>query len=53
MSTIQEIESAIRKLPRAEIEKVSDWIQDLLDNEREFTEEFTASIERGKRDIAA
>lgn len=51
MSTVQEIESAIRKLPRSEIEKVSEWIQDLLDDQQEFTDEFKASIERGKRDI--
>jgi hypothetical protein len=52
MSTVQEIESAIRKLPRAEIEALQAWIQDYLEDEKEFTKEFQASIERGKRDIA-
>ena len=52
MSTLQEIESAVRKLPRAEIEKLSEWIQNLLDDQKEFTDEFKASIARGKRDIA-
>jgi hypothetical protein len=51
MSTIQEIESAVRKLPRAEIEKLSEWIQDLIEDQKKFTDEFQASIERGKRDI--
>jgi hypothetical protein len=52
MSTVQEIESAVRKLPRAELVKLSEWIQDLLEDGKEFTDEFKASIERGKRDIA-
>ena len=52
MSTVQEIESAIRNLSRKEIEQISGWIQDLLEDEKEFTDEFKASIERGKRDIA-
>jgi hypothetical protein len=51
MSTPQDIESAVRKLPRAAIEKLSEWIQDLLEDQEEFTKELKASIERGKRDI--
>lgn len=53
MGAIQEIESVVRKLPRAELEKLSEWIQDLLEDEKEFTDEFKAGIERGKQDIAS
>jgi hypothetical protein len=52
MSTVKEIESAIRKLPRHDVERLQEWIQDFLEDEKAFTDEFKASIERGKRDIA-
>ncbi|MBI5683621.1 MAG: hypothetical protein HZC54_00940 [Verrucomicrobia bacterium] len=53
MSTVQEIESAVRQLPREEVEKLQAWLQDYLEDELELTDEFKASIERGKQDIAA
>ena len=52
MSTVQEIESAVRRLPREEVEKLQAWLQDYLEDELELTDEFKASIERGKQDIA-
>jgi hypothetical protein len=52
MSTVQEIESAIRELPRAEVEALQAWIQDYLEDQKQFTPEFEAAIQRGKRDIA-
>lgn len=52
MSTIQEIESAIKRLPRAEVARLQAWIQDYLEDELEFTDEFKASIARGKHDVA-
>lgn len=53
MSTVEEIESAVRQLPREEVEKLQAWLQDYLEDELELTDEFKASIERGKQDIAA
>jgi hypothetical protein len=50
--SIQEIEKAIKGLPREKIEELQIWIQDYLEDERQLTDEFQASIERGKRDIA-
>ena len=52
MSTVQEIESAIQGLSREEMQRVHEWLEDLLEDELEFTDEFKASIERGKRQIA-
>ena len=52
MSTVQEIESAILKLPRPKQAELLAWIQELIEDEKEFTDEFKASIERGKQDIA-
>ena len=52
MSTVQEIESIIRRLSRTEIEAVRDWIENFLEDERELTDEFKAKIERSEREIA-
>ena len=53
MSTVKEIESAIQKLAPNEVKELLEWIQDHLEDELEMTDEFKASIERGKQDIAA
>ena len=52
-SDVQEIEQAIRMLPRRQIEQIRDWIENFLEDQFELTDEFKASIERGKTDIAA
>ena len=53
MSTVKEIESAIQKLSPTEVKELANWIEDYLEDELEMTDEFKASIERGKQDIAA
>ncbi|MBA3883319.1 MAG: hypothetical protein H0X73_11540 [Chthoniobacterales bacterium] len=50
---VQEIEQAIRTLPRHDVEQLRAWIEDFLEDELELTDEFKASIERGKQDIAS
>jgi hypothetical protein len=52
MSGVQEIEQAIRRLPRTEIERLRNWIEDYLEDQLELSDEFNAKIEQGKRDIA-
>ena len=52
-SDVQEIEQAIRTLPRQQVEHLRDWIENLLEDQFDLTEEFKASIERGKADIVA
>ena len=51
-SDVQEIEQAIQTLPRKEVERLREWIEYFLDDELELTDEFAASIERGKKDVA-
>ena len=53
MSTVAEIESAIARLPLREAEEVREWLEQWLEDQREMTPEFLASIERGKADLAA
>ena len=50
--TVQEIERAIQTLPRQEVERLREWIENYLEDQLEVTDEFAAQIERGKKDIA-
>jgi hypothetical protein len=50
-SDVQEIEQAIRSLPRPEVEQLREWLENFLEDQLELTNEFEASIERGKSDI--
>ena len=52
MSTVVEIESAISRLSLREAEELKEWIEQWIEDQRELTSEFAASIERGKADIA-
>jgi hypothetical protein len=51
-SDVQEIEQAIRSLPRPQIEQLRQWIENFLEDQLDLTDEFQASIERGKKNIA-
>ena len=53
MSTVAEIEAAISRLPLEQAAKVSEWLEQWLEDQRELSPEFIASIERGKADIAS
>jgi hypothetical protein len=47
-SDVQEIEQAIRSLPRPEVEQLRECIENFLEDQLEPTDEFKARIERGK-----
>ena len=53
MSTVADIEAAISRLPLEQAEEVSEWLEQWLEDQRELSPEFVASIKRGKADIAA
>ena len=53
MSNVQLIEAELEKLTPEEIRQVRDWLDDLLEDELEFTEEFVAQVEQSERDRAA
>ena len=50
--TVLELAQAIRGLSRRDVEELREWIEDYLEDQLEFTDEFAASIEHGKKDIA-
>ncbi len=50
-STVKEIEAAISKLSRAEIEELSRWIDEHLEDELELTEEVKAKLDQSHAEI--
>lgn len=53
MSNVQEIESAITKLPVEEKRAIRDWLDEEIEEELELSDEFKAKVERAKQEIAA
>jgi hypothetical protein len=53
VSTVKEIQDAIPKLSRTEIEAVRDWIDDYLEGKLDLTNEVEAKLDQSRREIAA
>ncbi len=53
MSIVQEIESAITRLPLEKKEALRDWLDETIEEQLEVSDEFKAKIQRAKREIAA
>ena len=53
MSTVKEIESAISVLSLTEMQAVRDWLEDLIEDQLEVSEEFKAKVQRANEQIAA
>ena len=52
MSTIQEIEAAIPRLRREEIEALRAWIDEYLEDQLELTDEVKRRLDQSRREIA-
>ena len=53
LSTVQEIEAAIPKLSRAELEQFHAWYEDFVEDHLELTDEVKARLDESRREIAA
>jgi hypothetical protein len=53
VSTVEEIRTAIPKLPREEIEAIREWIDDYLERGLELSDETKAKLDQSRREIAA
>ena len=53
MSTVKEIEAAIPKLSRAEIEEIREWIDDYLEDQLELADDVKAKLDQSRAEIAA
>jgi hypothetical protein len=51
--SIEEIRTAIPKLPRKEIEAIREWIDDYLERDLELSDETKAKLDQSRREIAA
>ncbi len=51
MPILEKIETEVKLLSREEKEFLRDWLDNLLEDELEFTDEFKAKIEQGERDL--
>ena len=45
------MESELRKLSQAELRQIRGWLDDLIEDELEFTPEFERSIQQAERDM--
>ena len=52
MSNVQEIESALAKLPLADLQSVRDWLEDFIEDQMEVDENFKAKVDRARQEIA-
>ena len=52
MTILEKVEADVRKLSPREQEQLREWLENLLEDRLELTDEFKAEIEAGKRDIA-
>jgi hypothetical protein len=52
VSTVAEIEAAISRLPIQQAAEVREWLEQWLEDQRELSPDFVASIGHGKADIA-
>ena len=51
MSALEQIEEQVKRLSKTEQEALREWLENIFEDELEFTDEFTAKIEQGERDI--
>ncbi len=53
MSTVKEIQEAIPRLSRKEVEEIRSWIEDYLEDQLELADEIKAKLDQSRREIAA
>jgi hypothetical protein len=53
MSKVEQMESELRKLSQAELRQIREWLDNVIEDELEFTPEFENSIQQAERDKAS
>ena len=46
------MESELRKLSQDELRQIREWLDDVIEDELQFTPEFESSIQQSERDMA-
>ena len=52
MSKVAQIETELVKLSPAELREVREWLDDLIEDDLEFTPEFESAIHQSERELA-
>ncbi len=52
MSKVERVESELRKLSQAELRQIREWLDDIIEDELEFTPEFENAVQKAERDMA-
>ena len=52
MSKVEQMEIELRKLSQAELRQIREWLDDVIEDNLEFTPEFEESIRQAERDMA-
>ena len=53
MSKVERVEEELRKLSQEELRQIREWLDDVIEDELQFTPEFERSIQRSERDMAS
>jgi hypothetical protein len=52
MSKVEQMEAELRKLSQAELCQIREWLDEMIEDELQFTPEFESSIQQAERDMA-
>jgi hypothetical protein len=52
VSKVEQVEDELRELSQAELRQIREWLDDVIEDELEFTPEFERSIQRSEREMA-
>jgi len=52
VSKVEQMETELRKLSQTELRQIREWLDDVIEDDREFTPEFEATIRQAERDMA-
>ena len=53
MSKVEQVENELRKLSQAELRQIREWLDDVIEDELQFTPEFESSIQQSEHDVAS
>jgi translation initiation factor 2 gamma subunit (eIF-2gamma) len=53
VSKVEQVESELRKLSQGELRQIREWLDDIIEDELQFTPEFEHSIQQSEREMAA
>jgi hypothetical protein len=52
MSKIEQMEAELRKLSQTELRQIREWLDDIIEDELEFTPEFERTVQQSEREMA-